>query len=66
MIEESLMPSDEDIRQILAEVAKHNPMQLPKTMLQLYFGKMIAQEFAKYTAIYNEAADEFNRKFNKW
>ena len=62
----SLMPSDEDIQKILAEVARHNPMELPKTMIQIHFGKMVAQEFEKSTDIYNEVADEFTRKVNEW
>ena len=62
----SFMPSDEDIQHMLAEMAKHNPMELPKTMIQIQFAKMLAQEFGKFTDIYHEAVDEFNRKVKDW
>ena len=59
----SLMPSDDDIRRILAEVAKHNPMLLPKTLLEIQIARIIAQGFEKLMVKWNEVADELDHKF---
>lgn len=62
---DSLMPSDDDIQKILAEVAKSNPMKLPKTLIQIQFARLMAKQFGNLMAMWNKAADELDRKLSE-
>lgn len=61
----SLMPSDDDIQKLLAEVAKNNPMKLPETMIQIQFARLMAKQFEKLVVMWNKAADELDRKLSE-
>lgn len=62
---DSLMPSDDDIQKILVEVAKNNPMKLPKTLIQIQFARLMAKQFGNLMAMWNKTADELDRKLSE-
>ena len=62
---DNLMPSDDDIQKILAEVAKSNPMKLPKTLIQIQFARLMAKQFGNLMGMWNKAADELDRKLSE-
>ena len=62
---DNLMPSDDDIQRILAEVAKSNPMKLPKTLIQIQFARLMAKQFGNLMAMWNKAADELDQKISE-
>ena len=60
-----LIPSDDDIQKILAEVATNSPMKLPETMIQIQFAKLMAKQFEKLMDMWGKAADELDHKLSE-
>ena len=43
----SLVPSEDDIRQILTQVTTTNPMKLPEAMLQIFCARIMLRQIEK-------------------
>ena len=73
----SLLPSEDEIRQILAQTLIENPYRYPEVVLQIQLARLVARCFDKLNTELNESAkkvddkfqaevDEFTNKLEKW
>jgi predicted oxidoreductase (fatty acid repression mutant protein) len=58
-----LMPSEDEIRQILAQAIKENPSSYPAVVLRLELAHLMTRYFDKLNAEYNASVEKMVNKF---
>jgi hypothetical protein len=54
----NLLPSEDEIHQILAQTLKNNPSQYPAVMLKIEFARLMLKCFGKLQDQFNESIEQ--------